>query len=102
MNAHTHPPSPIRGIFTPNVVPLRDDGSINEPELRRYVRWLIDQGVHGLYPNGSTGEFTRFNVEERRDIVRVVCEECGYHKYRHHIHHQPVTALCRSFARMGP
>ena len=29
-------------------------------ELRRYVDWLIERGVHGLYPNGSTGEFTRF------------------------------------------
>ena len=50
----------LEGIFTPNVVPLADDGSINEPELRRYVDWLIASGVHGLYPNGSTGEFTRF------------------------------------------
>lgn len=68
---------PIQGIFTPNVVPLLADGSINESELRRYVQWLIDRGVHGLYPNGSTGEFTRFNVEERREIVRIVCEECA-------------------------
>ncbi len=76
MNLRQQPPAPIRGIFTPNIVPLRDDGSINEPELRRYVRWLIDQGVHGLYPNGSTGEFTRYTVEERKLIVRAVCEEC--------------------------
>src|SRR5690606_1425382 len=55
---------PIRGIFTPNLVPLDDDGQINEPELRRYVDWLIDRGVHGLYPNGSTGEFTRFTPDE--------------------------------------
>jgi dihydrodipicolinate synthase/N-acetylneuraminate lyase len=67
----------IQGIFTPNVVPLLDDGSINEPELRRYVDWLIAQGVHGLYPNGSTGEFTRFTPEERRRIVKIVCEQAS-------------------------
>jgi dihydrodipicolinate synthase/N-acetylneuraminate lyase len=66
---------PIRGIFTPNIVPLNLDGSINEPELRRYVDWLIDKGVHGLYPNGSTGEFTRFTPEERRRIIQIVCEQ---------------------------
>ena len=60
----------IEGIFTPNVVPLLPDGSINEAELRRYVDWLIDRGVHGLYPNGSTGEFTRFTPEERQRIVQ--------------------------------
>ena len=67
----------IQGIFTPNIVPLLDDGSINEPELRRYVDWLIASGVHGLYPNGSTGEFTRFTVQERRRIVQIVCDQAA-------------------------
>src|SRR4051794_27346546 len=66
----------LQGIFTPNIVPLDSRGNINEPELRRYVDWLIEGGVHGLYPNGSTGEFTRFTVEERRRIIKVVCEQC--------------------------
>jgi 4-hydroxy-tetrahydrodipicolinate synthase len=69
--------SRLRGIFTPNIVPLDSRGQINEAELRRYVDWLIDRGVHGLYPNGSTGEFTRFTVEERRRIIKIVCEQCG-------------------------
>jgi 2-dehydro-3-deoxy-D-pentonate aldolase len=42
----------IQGIFTPNVAPLDADGTIDEPELRRYVDWLIEKGAHGLYPNG--------------------------------------------------
>ena len=67
----------IHGIFTPNIVPLDDDGEINEPELRRYVDWLIEHGVHGLYPNGSTGEFTRFTAEERRRIIEIVCEQAA-------------------------
>src|SRR4051794_41003341 len=69
--------SRLRGIFTPNIVPLLPDCEINEPELRRYVDWLIDHGVHGLYPNGSTGEFTRFTAEERRRIIRIVCEQAA-------------------------
>jgi dihydrodipicolinate synthase/N-acetylneuraminate lyase len=66
---------PIAGIFTPNMVPLDEHGEINEAELRRYIDWLIDRGVHGLYPNGSTGEFTRFTAEERRRIVQIVCDQ---------------------------
>src|SRR3954471_3058484 len=65
----------LQGIFTPNIVPLDSRGQINESELRRYVDWLIDRGVHGLYPNGSTGEFTRFTVEERRRIIQVVADQ---------------------------
>ncbi|MFT5522690.1 MAG: dihydrodipicolinate synthase/N-acetylneuraminate lyase [Pirellulaceae bacterium] len=79
----THPPSEspmsnsqrLQGIFTPNIVPLDDKGEINEAETRRYVDWLIDRGVHGLYPNGSTGEFTRFTVEERRRIIEIIADQ---------------------------
>lgn len=65
----------LSGIFTPNMVPLDDRGRINEAELRRIVDWLIGKGIHGLYPNGSTGEFTRFSFEERKEIVRIVAEQ---------------------------
>src|SRR5687768_14138621 len=65
----------MHGIFTPNLVPLDHRGEIHEAELRRYIDWLIDRGVHGLYPNGSTGEFTRFTAEERRRIVEIVCDQ---------------------------
>jgi 4-hydroxy-tetrahydrodipicolinate synthase len=57
------------------MVPLTRDLEINEGELRRYVSWLIAQGVDGLYPNGSTGEFVRFTSDERRRIVQIVCDE---------------------------
>ncbi len=67
----------IAGIFTPNMVPLDDRGQINEPELRRYIDWLIERGVHGLYPNGSTGEFTRFTPEERRRIVEITVDQAA-------------------------
>lgn len=65
----------LEGVFTPNLVPLDDRGHINEPELRRYVDWLIARGVHGLYPNGSTGEFTRFTPEERRTIIAIIVDQ---------------------------
>jgi 4-hydroxy-tetrahydrodipicolinate synthase len=67
----------IQGIFTPHMVPLDDHGQINEPELRRYIDWLIERGVHGLYPNGSTGEFVRFTPDERRRIVEIVCQQAA-------------------------
>jgi 4-hydroxy-tetrahydrodipicolinate synthase len=70
-------PARIEGIFTPHMVPLDAKGEIGESELRRYIDWLIAKGVHGLYPNGSTGEFIRFTPEERRRIVRIVCDQAA-------------------------
>jgi len=67
----------LKGIFTPNMVPLDSKGQINEAEFRRYIDWLIAGGVHGLYPNGSTGEFTRFSRDERRRIIEIVTDQVG-------------------------
>jgi dihydrodipicolinate synthase/N-acetylneuraminate lyase len=65
----------IQGIYTPNLIPFLDDGRINEDELRRIVNWLIEKGVSGLYPNGSTGEFIRLSFEERKRVIQIVAEE---------------------------
>ena len=65
----------IKGILTPNLIPYLDDGRINEDELRRMVNWLIEKGVSGLYPNGSTGEFIRLSFEERKRVIQIVVEE---------------------------
>ena len=68
-------PNKISGILTPNITPVDAGGRVDEERLRGYVDWLIDRGVDGLYPNGSTGEFVRFTAEERRRIVHVVVDQ---------------------------
>lgn len=65
----------LKGIYTPNLVPFLENGRINEGELRRMINWLIEKGVSGLYPNGSTGEFIRLSFEERKRVIRIVAEE---------------------------
>jgi 4-hydroxy-tetrahydrodipicolinate synthase len=56
---------------------MDDLGDVDEPSLRRLVDWLIDRGVHGLFPNGSTGEAVRLTADERRHVAQVVCEQAG-------------------------
>lgn len=68
---------PMEGIYTPNITPIDERGRVDEDQLCAYVDWLIDRGVHGLYPNGSTGEFTRFTAQERRRIIEVLCKHVG-------------------------
>ncbi len=64
----------ISGIYCPNIVPYNADRSINEPELARLTEWLIEKGISGLYPNGSTGEFIRLSFEERLRVVEVMAK----------------------------
>lgn len=65
----------LTGIYTPNLIPFKEDGSVNEHELRRMINWLIGEGINGLYPNGSTGEFIRLSFEERLEVIRIVADE---------------------------
>ena len=64
----------FQGIFCPNIVIFDAEGKVNYREMERYVEWLIQAGIHGLYPNGSTGEFVRLSWEERQDVVKLLCE----------------------------
>lgn len=65
----------LMGIFVPNITPTDDHGKVNERRLRQYIEWLIERGVHGLYPNGSTGEFLRFTATERRRVIEIVVDQ---------------------------
>lgn len=65
-------------IFPAICVPLQDDYSVNEPELRKYVSWLADfDEIGGVVTNGHTGEITSMSLEERAQITKIVADEVG-------------------------
>ncbi|WP_334195804.1 dihydrodipicolinate synthase family protein [Muricomes intestini] len=66
-----------KGIIPPIITPLKDDGEVNFPVLRQLVNHLIENGVHGLFPVGTTGEFYAFNNETYRKILEMVKEEAA-------------------------
>lgn len=64
------------GLNPAIMVPLNDDLSINEKELRNYVEWLISfKHITGLVTNGHTGEITGFNREERKRVTEIVADQ---------------------------
>ncbi|MCC6455350.1 MAG: dihydrodipicolinate synthase family protein [Caldilineaceae bacterium] len=65
----------FHGIFPYLVSPVDNTtGKVKEAVLRRLVEHLIAQGVHGLSPLGSTGEFAYLSFEQKLEIVRIVVE----------------------------
>lgn len=66
--------TPFRGVFPYLVSPIDEHGGVRETVLARLVDDLVDAGVHGLTPLGSTGEFAYLNREQRRRIVEVVVD----------------------------
>ena len=64
-----------RGTMTVLVTPFTEDGgAVDLPALRRLVDWQIEEGIHGLVPLGSTGEFLAIGREERQAIVEACVE----------------------------
>ena len=65
------------GIIPPIVTPLDEDETLNEASLRQLVNHMIENGVHGIFPTGSTGEFWAFDQKEKSRIFEVVVDEVG-------------------------
>ena len=64
----------FRGVFPYLVSPVDERGQVKDAVLTHLVNDLIDAGVHGLTPLGSTGEFAYLNREQRHRIVEVVVQ----------------------------
>lgn len=63
-----------KGVYPALLTPFNDEGKVNEEELKRLVNWLIEEGVHGIFPLGSGGEAIYLSFEERVRVVEVVLE----------------------------
>ena len=64
------------GILPALVTPFTKDGrEVDEGQLRKLVNSCIEQGVSGLVPCGTTGEFVNLSVDERRLVIDVVVDE---------------------------
>ena len=57
------------GVNTPLSCPMTKDGEIDYAGLTNLCNFLVEKGIHGLYPNGSTGEMCYLTLEERKKIL---------------------------------
>lgn len=65
-------PQELKGIMVALITPFTaDQKAIDEAAYKAHIDRLIDAGVHGLVPGGSTGEFTVLSYEERKQLVEL-------------------------------
>lgn len=66
----------MKGLFSALLVPFDENGQIKEKGLREVVAQNIEeQGVDGLYVNGSSGENFMLSTEQKKTIFRIAQEE---------------------------
>jgi 4-hydroxy-tetrahydrodipicolinate synthase len=62
----------FHGVLPALITPFTDDGAdIDADALTAIIERLIQGGVAGLVPGGSTGEFTTLTGAERRELIEV-------------------------------
>jgi 4-hydroxy-tetrahydrodipicolinate synthase len=64
----------FHGVFPYLVSPVDRSGAIKTEVLGRLASDLIDAGVHGLTPLGSTGEFAYLDRDQRTAVVKATIE----------------------------
>ena len=67
--------SKYQGIIPAFYACYDDNGNISPERVREMTRWLIEQGVNGLYVGGSSGECIYHGKEERKVVLENVMAE---------------------------
>ena len=62
----------LDGLIPATVLPMHEDGEIDEPGLRRYIGWVVEQGPVALAINVDTGEGPHLTHDEKVRILRIV------------------------------
>ncbi|KAJ5215910.1 uncharacterized protein N7498_002317 [Penicillium cinerascens] len=62
----------LGGIMVALITTFTDDKTkIDKFRLQAHIEHLINAGVHGLVPGGSTGEFTTMSTAERKQLTEL-------------------------------
>lgn len=64
----------FRGTYTVTITAFDEAGNLDLDAQSRFTDWQIGEGIHGLIPLGSTGEFLSLTEAERRAVARAVVE----------------------------
>jgi 4-hydroxy-tetrahydrodipicolinate synthase len=65
----------LEGIIAPMATALTQDEKVDVNTTRTLVDFLIDGGIDGLFPLGTSGEFALFDKEERKTVVETVVDQ---------------------------
>lgn len=65
----------IKGVIPALLTPFDKEENIDEKGIRGLINRLLDEGAHGLYLTGSTGEGFLMDQPERKKVVEIAMDE---------------------------
>ncbi|OZB98917.1 dihydrodipicolinate synthase family protein [Paenibacillus sp. XY044] len=67
----------FEGVYVAIITPFTTEFEVDYKRLAELCDWLIMQGVNGLVPAGSLGEYATLTNEERAKVVQTVIESAA-------------------------
>ncbi|WP_246983821.1 dihydrodipicolinate synthase family protein [Halorientalis marina] len=67
-------PLGLSGVVPPTITAFTESEDVNYEATVAHARFVVEGGVHGVFPLGTNGEFALLTGEERRGIVEAVCD----------------------------
>jgi dihydrodipicolinate synthase/N-acetylneuraminate lyase len=65
----------FEGIYPPLIASFTEDGDLYEKGIRNVIGYLMSEGVHGFFINGSYGSAILMTVEERKRVAEIIHDE---------------------------
>ncbi|WP_222918676.1 dihydrodipicolinate synthase family protein [Natrinema sp. SYSU A 869] len=70
-------PLSLHGVVPPTITAFHEDESVDYETTADHARFVVDRGVHGVFPLGTNGEFPLLSGTERDRVVETVVDEVG-------------------------
>src|SRR6185312_15835193 len=64
-----------KGYWPASPTPFTRAGELDEPTLRSLMRFYLENGMHGVLVNGSTGEWWSQSDAERKRVAEIAVDE---------------------------
>jgi len=94
-----------RGIVVPIVTPLTAEGKFDEKAYRGLIEYLAENGIHGVFPFGTTGEFYAFDQGFYNHLLEVtkdaVAGRMQIYAGANHITTKGAAAIAKAVEKVG-
>lgn len=63
------------GYWPASPTPFHENGEIDFKRFGNLIKWYMDNGMHGIFLNGTTGEWFSQSISERMQVLEFVLAE---------------------------
>ena len=64
----------LEGVIVPMLTPLKTNEDLDLDGAEKLTEWLIEKGVHGVFPVSNVGEASKLSMEEKKSLIKAIVD----------------------------